>query len=508
MKSSLENLINKSQQKFNELLSYDVTRQTFTGMGKPVDFFCNKHGERFTASTAANHLKSVTGGCPSCKKARRSAISKTHGQQRRKEAKNCAGPKKRKTVKETKEAVGQRKIQVAKAVLVKVAAKGECENCQAKAECPKCRALVNRIVREGFTHHCRWEVKGKMCSAFLKAGEAVCCKHRALYEDQQEGIRRCGKNGCRNPLGLGDQYYCIRCKTEIRRGPSQPRQKCTIVSASGMQCSNRPREGSEWCGKHQRAGQLKRDTAAGIRHCANFIRGCASILAEGDIAKCEICREKERTKDKERREKRKHQQQARSAAKAEELACVKCGKSQPAAEFFSAHGPSTNCQTCREKQKIVDANRPARDRSEWSKEFEQRPERKAAKQEWRKANPEKMEKSSKDYRARKKKEDSQGYLEHQAENQRKWREANPEKWAAIDQRYKNSENYQVSYYKWSAETKGIEWDLSDEQVLNMSMDQCWYCGQPPSEKPNGVDRLNSDGPYNTEKTRACCSQCN
>lgn len=75
-------------------------------------------------------------------------------------------------------------------------------------------------------------------------------------------------------------------------------------------------------------------------------------------------------------------------------------------------------------------------------------------------------------------------------------------------------------YVRNARQKGIAFELTVEQVRELSQSNCHYCGQPPSNiiKPgarnpypwvyNGIDRMDNSAGYIPENCVPCCSRCN
>jgi 5-methylcytosine-specific restriction endonuclease McrA len=75
--------------------------------------------------------------------------------------------------------------------------------------------------------------------------------------------------------------------------------------------------------------------------------------------------------------------------------------------------------------------------------------------------------------------------------------------------------------KHGAKVRGVPFDLSKEQVLTLTSQKCFYCGQTPSQSLdyanrrcngvylyNGIDRLNSNIGYTEDNCVAACGQCN
>jgi hypothetical protein len=76
-----------------------------------------------------------------------------------------------------------------------------------------------------------------------------------------------------------------------------------------------------------------------------------------------------------------------------------------------------------------------------------------------------------------------------------------------------------------ANQRGIEWKLSKEEFSIITKQDCFYCGQPPTQDPthgkngrckqhfceylsNGVDRIDSKKGYSIENVVPCCRVCN
>lgn len=76
-------------------------------------------------------------------------------------------------------------------------------------------------------------------------------------------------------------------------------------------------------------------------------------------------------------------------------------------------------------------------------------------------------------------------------------------------------------YIWGAKQRGLNFDLSPAQFLNLIHQNCFYCDAPPIERNtvtthkhqysknlNGIDRLNSSKGYTIDNCVPCCKQCN
>jgi hypothetical protein len=85
-------------------------------------------------------------------------------------------------------------------------------------------------------------------------------------------------------------------------------------------------------------------------------------------------------------------------------------------------------------------------------------------------------------------------------------------------------------YKSGAKKRGIQWLLSDDELREVSIKNCFYCNLPPEKarlpglkkssrikpetrahgafKSNGIDRIDNSRHYTADNIVACCSRCN
>ena len=86
-------------------------------------------------------------------------------------------------------------------------------------------------------------------------------------------------------------------------------------------------------------------------------------------------------------------------------------------------------------------------------------------------------------------------------------------------------NLLLRNYKHAADQRDIPFELSREEFRKLTSSDCYYCRVGPSQlcevrdkngnprlrgayKYNGVDRVDSNGPYNTVNCVPCCKTCN
>jgi hypothetical protein len=69
-----------------------------------------------------------------------------------------------------------------------------------------------------------------------------------------------------------------------------------------------------------------------------------------------------------------------------------------------------------------------------------------------------------------------------------------------------------------ARKRGLEWDLSDDELERLVKGDCHYCGAPPRLRTfnggkyatlmNGIDRIDSSLGYYEGNCLSCCPDCN
>jgi len=72
-------------------------------------------------------------------------------------------------------------------------------------------------------------------------------------------------------------------------------------------------------------------------------------------------------------------------------------------------------------------------------------------------------------------------------------------------------------HRYQADKRGIAFDLSKDQVRDITSEVCHYCGVEPSQIKkngdsiyiaNGIDRIDSDKGYHIDNVVPCCAPCN
>lgn len=111
----------------------------------------------------------------------------------------------------------------------------------------------------------------------------------------------------------------------------------------------------------------------------------------------------------------------------------------------------------------------------------------------------------KDWREKKRREDEEAYLAHNATIMRDWRSNNQEHLSAWQ---KNNVASRLRAIKGQAEVKGYEWALDDAGAKAMMTSVCHYCGQKDEERVLGIDRMDNSIGYVPSNCVPACKACN
>ena len=112
----------------------------------------------------------------------------------------------------------------------------------------------------------------------------------------------------------------------------------------------------------------------------------------------------------------------------------------------------------------------------------------------------------KEWRAKQLEERPEEFRKHNNEVAKEWRAENAEH---IARWYRTHVNSRLDAIKRAAITRGIAWNLTDEEAKVMLTSPCVYCKHMDLEvRVNGIDRLDSARPYETANCLPCCKDCN
>ena len=203
--------------------------------------------------------------------------------------------------------------------------------------------------------------------------------------------------------------------------------------------------------------------------------GVRSASKDGHTNMCKECKSK---RDKEYREKNKDVLKEKSKKHREENKDVIKAKKR---EYYQEHKEEIllKCaeyrETHKEKKAITD------------KKYAQE-------------NQERIRKYQKEYR--------DSHKESNAEYQKQYREKNKDRLAE----YKKSPHIRYTVYQRNAENRKLNFDLSEDEFIEMSKLPCTYCGEYSDtyngEWFNGIDRIDSSLGYYKDNIGPCCAVCN
>ena len=335
--------------------------------------------------------------------------------------------------------------------------------------------------------------------------DTKCCKFHQYMKDYTEDMLNCLTkcSGCKK------QYYLIEgvktCDNCKQRGKSsKEKQKETKVLCKADNCTFKKSDENDYCMKHQINLFIDETRALGKKMCKNYVRGCRTQL-ENDYSKssCESCLEKERERDRKRRG-------GNASVELDDTQqfCGSCGKSRSKDMFEGEKGSTKTCSVCRERNKLQNEKRDKEHRNACGRIYDQKPERKEKKQEWKENNYEKVALTTMNYRQRQIENDMDGYLKKNAENAKQWRENNPEKVVDNNENKKNNMKIHKSNYKRTAEYKNLVFELDDEEFEQLTNDNCYYCGIKEENRLNGIDRKDSNIGYTLDNCVSSCTMCN
>jgi len=398
---------------------------------------------------------------------------------------------------------------------------------------------------------------GNLCRNYSADGNSFCNCHNYLSEytvEQLQQLKFC--KGCDKWKELQEgKNQCISCG---KRGETnRAKAKTEVVLCKSNGCKYKRSVENIYCGLHQLCLFVDECLAERMKPCAKYLKGCRTKLATDYAYKsCPECLEKERERDK-----------AKRSAVSDEIIdenkqCSSCCKFKPMDEYSE----TKTCKQCRDDFKKQNEKRDKEHVNEIQRVASKKPERIAVKNEWVKANPEKVAFKNLNYRNR----DYPGSIDltkEQFESIIK----QPCYYCGIMQdkgfngvdRMDSTKGYEIdncvscctdcnmmkgavdnitfiqrvehilthnnmlkdgkkyphafathkgatmSMYKYNAEQRGYSFELSEEQYYKLIREDCYICGKKTNENhTNGVDRFDNEIGYTFHNSNACCGQCN
>jgi hypothetical protein len=189
--------------------------------------------------------------------------------------------------------------------------------------------------------------------------------------------------------------------------------------------------------------------------------------------------------------------------------CSVCCKSNPVDFYVGECGQETKtCKLCRDEFNKQNDKRDKEHVRELDRKNSKKPERVAVKNEWNKANPEKVALKTMNYRQRQLEGNYEEYMARNAHNAAKWRENNPEKVIENNKSRLINVEYKYEEYKRSAINRGHEFELDIAQFDSIVKMPCHYCGDIQEKGFNGIDRMDQQQGYVLTNCASCCRLCN
>jgi len=339
----------------------------------------------------------------------------------------------------------------------------------------------------------------KPCRGNATSGR-FCTIHSYMidYTDKMvEDAKPCGT--CRKTYFMGEYTTCEACRK--RGGENRTKKKEEIIKCAKEGCSFKRSEENTYCGKHQLYVFINETDEMGLKTCKNAIRGCRAQLRKDERSACDDCLEKEREKDHARRG-------VPVKETVSEKQCSCCCKMYTKEMFQGMHGETQTCKSCRDANKRADDKRDKEHVNELARVNAEKPERKIVKKAWIESNYEKVALYCIQHRKKLIEEDVDKYNSHNAEVMQKWRDSHPEKVQEMNNKKNNSIDYSYINYKRSAGLKQLEFEITQEEFVEIVKFPCEYCGLIQEKGFNGIDRLVSTIGYVNDNCVSCCAMCN
>ena len=137
------------------------------------------------------------------------------------------------------------------------------------------------------------------------------------------------------------------------------------------------------------------------------------------------------------------------------------------------------------KRKIAEGKKGKKEKKEYDKEYYEK-------------NKEKLKKYGRKHYKKYRKE----HLEAYRQSRREYYQKNKDK----IKRHKNTPQRKYNKYKWNAERRGIDFNLTFEQFKSFWQKSCCYCGS--EIEAIGLDRVKNNIGYTIDNVAPCCGTCN
>ena len=367
-----------------------------------------------------------------------------------------------------------------------------CETLNDKGKCEKCMSRQTRMIekRKENKVKCKWVNQKSEPCPFNSLNDSDYCKHHIKYSDKDiHTLVKC--SSCKNMFEqMDNEKICEKCKIRSKQSREKIKEHklyCkAIVKKTGNQCRYKQSKDNEYCKLHQTYKKIKDLEDQGHRICCNKIRGCLNVLEDDDKAKCKMCKLLTNN-TKNPNSKCVYQKQIilyKSEAKRRNILWNL--SDDDTIELFK-----DKCYYCDYLDGINGI-----DRIDSSKHYDYDNVVSCCKY----CN---IMKNTKTYDVFK------SIIEHLYKTVVNDEIVSDEIVSDDNEIYfEISKKKTYNGYKMSSETRHISFQLSNEEFDILLKLPCYYCKLFIKDGCNGIDRLNSNGPYSSENVVPCCKTCN
>jgi hypothetical protein len=109
------------------------------------------------------------------------------------------------------------------------------------------------------------------------------------------------------------------------------------------------------------------------------------------------------------------------------------------------------------------------------------------------------------HREKKRQENEEEYLAHNADIMKQWRNKNTEHLTLWRQ---SNINYKLKGIRGQATSKGYPWNITTEKAREIMESNCYYCDSNNPLCVNGIDRIDSNKGYEQTNVLSSCKVCN
>ena len=402
----------------------------------------------------------------------------------------------------------------------------------------------------------------KPCRNFSQDGSRFCKNHQYMNDytpEMLEATQLCGT--CHKMYFFEPGVkVCDKCKAIGQANREKARDNIVLCKSEG--CKFKRSVENIYCGLHQLCLFVDECADEGVRPCTKYLKGCRTKLESSySFKKCADCLQKEREYDRAKR----------SAVSGEIVdglkQCSVCCQRRPIEMYSGPGGVETKtCRPCRDENKRQDEKRDMDHKREIDRIGARKPERQAVKREWSDANPEKVALFHLNCRNRRftdttdltqeqfdsitknpcyycneiqprgfngidRVDSTKGYhldncvsacsecnlmkgaldiltfvqrVEHILRNTCKMMTGNK-----YPDAFANHKGSTYKAYKYQANKRGYEFDMTEEDYYKLIHEACYVCGKKSDENhTNGIDRFDNEKGYTFHNSNACCTECN